>query len=551
MASIQLEFNKALNKKLSDILIFHVALYVRLSKADESKSKDEKSRSISNQKEICMAFLNELQEQDRGVIEYRFIDYYVDDGYTGSNFDRPSFNKLKDDILNQKINMVITKDLSRLGREHIESDKYIEKWFPEHGIRYMSILDNIDTFSDNISNEIAPILNWANERHNRETSKKIKRTFRKNITNGLFMGSQPPYGYLRNPNDKHKLIVDESVREIIVDIFNQCKKGMSINEIAQYLTNKEIPIPSIHTNSNRGVKTKTFEYWDPNTVKDILINEMYLGHMIQGKTTKLSLKSKKITYIPKEDWVKVKNTHEAIITEETFNLVQMIIKDSSHKQENSNNYLLKSMLKCKECGHTMSIQKNKNAKTPYTVCNYYKKYSKYGVCTSHRFNYNILEKNIINTIKDECKKYVDSTNFEKLLKSKEKNKNRLEEIKILKNKSSNTIDRYKKQIKNMYLDKLNNNITEDLFQDVQKTLYNKIDNEENSIKLLNDEIEILDSQKYEEPDYKKIVDNCISFKKFNKTILIQIIDRIEISEDGTTDIYFRYNLNNIKTNNNI
>lgn len=129
MASIQLEFNKALNKRLSNVLIFYVAIYVRLSKADESKSKDEQSRSISNQKEICMAFLNELQEQDKGVIEYRFIGFYIDDGYTGSNFDRPDFTRLKDDILTKKVNMVITKDLSRLGREHIESDEYIENGF--------------------------------------------------------------------------------------------------------------------------------------------------------------------------------------------------------------------------------------------------------------------------------------------------------------------------------------------------------------------------------------------------------------------------------------
>ncbi len=550
MASIQLEFNKALNKNLSNILVFYVALYVRLSKVDESKSKDEQSRSISNQKEICKAFLNELREQDHGVIEYRLVGYYVDDGYTGSNFDRPSFTKLKDDILSKKINMVITKDLSRLGREHIESDNFIERWFPEHDTRYISILDNIDTFSDTTSNEIVPILNWANERHNRETSKKIKRTFRNNINDGLFMGSQPPYGYLRNPDDKHKLVVDESVREVIIDIFNQCKNGMSLNKIAEYLTKKGISIPSIHTNSNRGLKTKNFEYWDPNTVKDILTNEMYLGHMVQGKTTKLSLKSKKITYIPKEDWVKVYNTHEAIIDEETFTLVQMILEDNSHKQKNSNDYFLKSMLKCKECGHTMSIQKNKNAKTPYTVCNYYKKFSKYGLCTPHRFNYNLLEEIIINTIKNECKKYVDSTKFEKLLKAKDKNNNRLKEIKILKKKSSNDIARFKKQIENMYLDKLNNNISEDLFQVTQKTLYKKIRNEEDTIKQLDNELEILNTQNHEEPDYKKIIDDYLSFKNPNKILLIHIIDRIEISENGTIDIYFRCNLNNLKKINN-
>lgn len=545
MASIQLRFNKALKKELSSILVFYTAIYVRLSKADESKTKDEQSRSISNQKEICMNYLKNLQETDKGIIEYKFIDYYVDDGYTGSNFDRPAFNNLKKDIIDDKVNMVITKDLSRLGREHIESDEYIEKWFPEHNTRYVSILDNIDTFSDNTSNEIAPILNWANERHNSETSKKIKRTFREKINNGLFMGSQPPYGYLRNPNDKHKLVVDESVKEVITLIFDKAKKGTSINKIAEYLTQKGIPIPSIHTNSNRGIKTKTFEYWNPNTVKDILTNEMYLGHMVQGKTTKLSLKSKKITYIPKEDWIKVKNTHEPIIDEETFDLVKLMLKDISHPPKKNNYFLLKTLLKCKECGHTMYIQQNKGTKNVYTICNYYKKNSKYNVCTPHRFNYSVIEESIIDIIKNDCRKYVDRTSLEKILRDKEKAKNKFVSLKIALNQSSNIIKRYKKQVEVAYSDKLDNVITDELFQSIQKNFYKKIDEEKMIMNKIRQELELMKMKEYIEPDYGKIVDDYLSFKNINKLSILQIIDKIEISDNGIIDIFLRYNLNDI------
>ncbi len=546
MASTQLEFNKALKKTLSNILVFYVAIYVRLSKAEEGKSKEEQSRSITNQKSICKNFLEELLETDNGIINYVFVDFYVDDGYTGSNFDRPAFNKLKKDIESNRINMVITKDLSRLGREHIESDEYIEKWFPEHDVRYISIIDNIDTFDDNnTSNEIAPIINWANERHNKATSKKIKKTFRDNITQGLYMGSEAPYGYIKGnkilngkEEDKHKLFIDEDVKDIIVDIYNQCKNGKSLNEIATYLTEKEIPIPSIHKNSNRGIKTKTYELWDPNTVKDILTNEVYIGNMVQGKTTKLSLKSKKITYIPKEDWVVVTNTHEAIIDRDIFELVQKMLKSKSHIQQNSKDYLLKKLLYCKECGHSLCICQNKNSNYIYTVCNYYKKHSKYDVCFPHRFNYKIIEETILKSLKEQCEKYVDSTNFEKLLRDKEKSQSKIEEIKILLTKSNNNIIKYQKQLEKTYSDNLEGKISDSLFQTMQEKINKQIEDEKERINSLEDGMQQLSSQKYVEPDYKKIVEKYLSFKEPDKTTLLQLINKIEIDKDGNIDIHY-------------
>lgn len=546
MASIQLEYNKALKRVLSNILVFYVAIYVRLSKADEGKSKEEQSRSITNQKIICKNYLEELSETDDGVIKYVFINYYVDDGYTGSNFDRPAFNQLKKDIEDNKINMVITKDLSRLGREHIESDEYIEKWFPEHDTRYVSIIDNIDTFDDNnTSNEIAPILNWANERNNKVTSKKIKKTFRENINQGLYMGSEAPYGYIKGnkilngkEEDKHKLFIDEDVKDIIVDIYNQCKNGKSLNKIAEYLTEKGIPIPSIHKNSNRGSKTKTYELWDPRTVKEILTNEVYIGNMVQGKTTKLSLKSKKITYIPKEDWVIVNDTHEPIIDKDTFNLVQKILKSNSHMQQNSKDYLLKKLLYCKECGHSLCVCKNKNSNYIYTVCNYYKKHSKYDVCSPHRFNYKTIEKAVLKSLKEECEKYVDSTNFEKLLKDKEKSQSKIEEIKVLLTKSNNNIVKYKKQLEKTYSDNLEGKIDDNLFQTMQAKINQQIEEEKEHISILEESMQQLSLKKYVEPNYKKIVEKYLSFKDPDKATILQLIDRIEVDKDGNIDIHY-------------
>lgn len=511
---------------------FLVAIYVRLSKSDENKNRNEQSKSINNQKEICYNYLEELSKTDNTIITYEFKDYYIDDGFSGSNFDRPAFKDLQKDILNKKINMVITKDLSRLGRDHIESDRYLEKWFPENNTRYISILDNIDTFNDNSNNEIAPIINWANERHNKETSKKIKRTFRKNINKGLFMGSQPPYGLIRNPNDKHRLIPDEEVRPIIKDIFLKASEEWSINKIAEYLTGHGIPIPSVHTNSNRGIKTKTFEYWDPHTVKDILTNEMYIGNMVQGKTTKLNHKSKKITYIPKEDWVIVEGTHEAIIDKKLFNLVQSIIKRNSHIHQKTTSFLFKGLLKCKECSHSIGIQPTKTPYKVYTVCNYYKKYSKYNLCFSHRFDYYSLEEIILRVIQIEFKRNVD---YEKLID----NLNKVQKVqrdsnrthKLLK-QSEIMIKKYKIQIENSYMDKLNNKITEELFNNVKEKLDKKIVEEQKKIIELKNRIEIEDN-----PNFSQKIDNFIFFKNIQRTTLIQIIDKIIIDREGNIDIF--------------
>jgi len=539
MSSIQYEYNKALNKTLSSLFVFNVAVYVRLSKAEEGKSKEEQSRSIINQKNICISFLNNLIESDKSIIKYNFINYYVDDGISGSTFDRPSFKKLKSDIKLKKINMVIIKDLSRLGREHIETDNYLEKWFPQNDTRCISILDNIDTFSESSNNEIAPILNWANERYNRETSKKIKKTFRENIISGLYMGSEPPYGFIKGKtnNTRHKLFVDEEVRNIIIDIFEKAKQEWSLNKIADYLTNKNVPIPSVHKNSNRGIITKTYDIWKPKTIKSILTNEMYIGNMVQGKTTRLNLKSKKITYIPKEDWVVVKNTHEAIIEKETFFLVQDILNQRVHKKKNNNFFLLKGLLICKECGHSLGIQQNNNCNQVYTVCNYYKKYSKYNLCSSHRFNYEIVEKEIIESIKELYKKYFNFSIF--IDKIKEKKDNKIKELDVLIKKSENNIIKYKKQIDITYMDKLNNIIDEETFINIKNSLDKRIIDEETVIDKLNKILNNLIENDRNNYDGKKFIDKYLLFDNIDRNTILQLIKRIEINQDGIIYIYYK------------
>ena len=283
---------------------YKVGIYIRLSKEDEEKEKYSESESIGNQREILMQYIKENK--------LNFVGEYVDDGISGTSFDRPGFNKMIEDIENKKINMVITKDLSRLGRNYVQSGYYTETYFPEHNVRYISILDNIDTAIDSSNNDIAPFKSILNEMYAKDISKKINSVLQSKRKQGEYLGSAP-FGYKKDPENKYHLIVDEEASKIVKLIFEKYLEGYGTTQIADYLSSRKFPIPSDYSNKKRGNKSITYGLWAGSTVRFILTNEIYTGTVIQGKRKKLNFKSKKFVKIPKDDWVRVENTHEAII----------------------------------------------------------------------------------------------------------------------------------------------------------------------------------------------------------------------------------------------
>ena len=210
-------------------------IYIRLSKADEEKSESE---SITNQRNFIISYL-----QENG---YELYDEYIDDGLSGTSFDRPAFNRMIDDIENKKINMVITKDTSRLGRNNEEFIGYTERYFPEHNVRYISILDGIDTYLDSVGNEMIQIKGMMNEWYSKDISKKIKASIETKKKQGLFLGGYTPYGYKHDPLNKYKLIIDEAVADNVRLIYEMFIKGNSLGKIAKYFTDKNIPTPSVY-----------------------------------------------------------------------------------------------------------------------------------------------------------------------------------------------------------------------------------------------------------------------------------------------------------------
>ncbi|HHX33003.1 MAG TPA: recombinase family protein [Mollicutes bacterium] len=526
---------------LRTVKILYIIIYARLSKEEKDKqSTEEQSQSIKHQFEICREYIEEEQKEYPDC-SFIIVEELYDDGISGTTFDRADFNKLVKLIENKQANMVITKDLSRLGRDHIETDNYIEKWFPEHNVRYVSILESVDTYdTDNVSNDIAPLINWSNDQFAKTTSKKIRKEFKKMMHQGKWVGGEPPLGYIQNPKDKYHFIIEPIGAEIVKRIFKLALEEKTSEEISDILIADKVPIPTIIKGNKRDLNVELKDLWSSYTISDILRNKTYLGHMVQGKTTKLNYKSKKIIYLPEEDWIVVKNMHEPIIKESDFNSVQLLIKSNKNTTTNTHDYLLKGIIKCKECHHSIGIQHFNKRNNNYTICSYYRKYgSKKEVCTAHRFQYEELEKLVIKSIKKECMQFVDSTNFADKLKDKEQSKQLITDLKLNIDKSNRKISKIEKQIDTIYEDKLNGVIDDEQYK---RMVINKQDDiifEKSKLEQYQKDLESITAKKNVEPNYNKKVKDFLAMKKPNKKIIGKLIEKIELSEDGTIDIHYK------------
>ncbi len=370
-------------------MIYSADIYIRLSKEDD-KDLNENSESVINQRKLLVSYV--LKNN------YNLYDIYIDDGYTGTNFNRPAFKRMIKDIEDKKVNMVIVKDLSRLGRDYIKTGEYIENWFPIHRVRFIAILDRIDTLYDNSNNDFLPFKSIINDMYSKDNSKKIRAALRVKQQEGKWVGGCPPFGYMTDKNDKNHLVINEDEAFIVRKIFSLAVNGLTVSGIAKYMYENKIDTPLTIRKSKRICKYSKLGYWSDTTIKSILNNVLYTGDMVQNRRQRLNYKMRNIIKNNIEDWIIVEKTHEAIIDKDTFNKVQKTLKLNKNNRINKNSFkLLDNLLYCYECKKKLIIQK-------YTMCNTYRKYSKLKLCSSHSNNYCKLEKYIINILKKFLKK---------------------------------------------------------------------------------------------------------------------------------------------------
>ena len=365
-------------------MVYTAALYLRLSKDDGIMDKD--SSSIDTQRDLLTRYCN-----DNNIIIY---DYYVDDGFTGLNTDRPAFKRMIEDAEAKRINCVITKDQSRLGRNHLESGFYMEVYFPEHGIRYIALNDNVDTINA-ATLDIAPFRNLLNDMYSQDISKKVKSALYIRQSQGKFIGNKAPFGYLKDPNDKNHLVIDKRYAPTVCRIYELYLDGNGVHKIARTLREEKLIKPaaaavefvdaySAHVNSDEDVYN-----WRDGAVSTILTNPVYAGHIRGQQRPKISAKSKK-RYARNSKAILVENMHEPIIEPEKWELVQSIIK--SHRREKADDgydNIFAGLLRCADCGHTLTKScAHRRSPRPDIIgmigyqCNFYRLYGK-NYCTQH------------------------------------------------------------------------------------------------------------------------------------------------------------------------
>lgn len=525
---------------------YRVGLYIRLSESDEDKNYEAESESIINQRNLLMDYVK--------TCGFTLVDEYVDDGFTGTNFDRPSFQRLLKDIESGRINCVITKDLSRLGRDYIQCGYYVEQYFPQKKIRYISILDQIDTFLESANNDIAPFKALFNDMTSKDTSKKIRSILRNKKQQGKFIGSKPCYGYMRDPLDKGHLIPDPEVSSIVKNIFKMAYSGIGVSDIVSYLNDNKILSPSMYKNIKSSSRQKV-NVWTISSVNKLLKNRMYTGDMVQNVQTKLSYKSQKKVSLEKEFWIIVENTHEPLVSKVVFEALQNAPSRIKNTRCNREKRLLENLLVCKECGNSLSVlyRKNKNYKDGkyWSVnCNKYARDPRRHLCYPHFFPYDKLEEKIMKVIKNTCQKYLDSLNIKELSKKMLLNKTREKKEKQRERQQLlNEIEELKRKSDALYDDKFKGIISVDTYmrltsqaeKQISSLNYRvyEIDNEENQIKEDTKEI-----SKYEEQ-----IKSLLNLDNPNRELIKALVKNIYIDKDRNIEIQYRFKvLDDVKTN---
>ena len=515
--------------EISDPMDYHVALYIRLSKEDESEGP---SQSVTNQKSL----LEDFVKQHRLSV----YDTYIDDGWSGTNFDRPDFQRMIADIEAKKVNMVITKDLSRLGRDYIMTGHYMERFFPERRVRYISLLDGIDTGVESSANDITPFRAIMNDMYAKDISKKIKSVKRDKQRKGQFIGGKPMYGYKMHPTEKNKIVIDEEVAPIVRRIFAMALDGMSCRKIATTLNEEGVPTPATYCGWKVGKPGPYTGLWSSERISDMLQNETYIGNMVQGRQVKISYKSKKCLKQDRANWIVVEGTHEPLVDAETFRKVRMLVDSRKHTRSRTYDFLLKGLIFCHECGYPLATLNRKNAageERLFFVCRTYQRFTKAGVCSCHSIKEKTVTDAVIARVRQVCAAYLDPDSLlptaRKAVEEARAADSTESEIQSLRTR----IETMTANLDKMYMDKLAGILNEADFQ----RIYLKVKADRTK---LEEQLRTLEEKKESptkvEDESRALVQRFVDSACISRELLVSLIERVELSEDKQLYIKFRF-----------
>ena len=489
------------------------------------------------------------------------VDVYIDDGYTGTNFNRPGVQRLIEDAKAKRINLILVKDLSRFGRNYIEIGQYTDYLFPSIGCRFVALNNGVDTESNNGSTDVMCFLNLFNEFYSRDTSKKVKAVKRACAENGKFMGTYPAYGYKRDNEDKHHLVIDEDTAPIVRRIFSMRATGMGFTGIAAQLNEEGIPSPGMLYYQRRGKADprRVNHKWAGETVKHLIRNEVYIGNMVQGKTGTVSYKNKKLISKPEDEWIRVEGTHEPIISLDVWDTVQGIDQKRVRKNAASDGIrsVFTGLVYCAECGfkmrnHTEKFTYKDGSPGRYSsfICGNYARSGK-SACTIHTIYENVLEQIVLEDIREKARFAAHDPEMLAQhilrLKDKEAQSHRTsceQELKAVKTR----LDELERLMQSLYEDKYSGTVPQSVFQ----TLIRKYETERAKKAAALPELELkLKAHMENRQDagrWTEIIRQYTEITKLDESMLFALVDRIEVGEAQKVrgvrvrdvKVYYRY-----------
>lgn len=522
------------------VLRWNAGEYIRLSREDLNRGRDD-SNSVANQKKLLSEFREKHSE------EFENVQTYVDDGYTGTDTEREGFQKLLADVMSKKVNCVIVKDLSRLSRNYTDAGSLIENLFVKMNVRFISLVEGVDSYQnpDSVSSILVPITNVINDNFCYQTSKKIRQVFDCKRRNGEFIGAFAPYGYEKDPQNGHNLIIDEKAAEVVRDIFSMFLDGMSKNAIVHTLNERGVPCPSVYKRKQLSLKYQNprvdpalQSLWCAVTITSTLKNRVYCGDMVQGRSRIKSYKIHIQERVPEEDWFIVENTHEAIIDRKTFEKVQrLLFRDTRTAPQKKKPYLFSGFLRCADCGKSMSRSALKG--TVYYYCRTYKDQSK-SACTKHTLKHSCLEAAVLYAIQQQVylavdySKTIEQINRMPIIKNQSR---KLTDALEQKEREFAKIARYKQAV---YQDWKDGEINRAEYSHMKEDYDRQGAILTDVIERLRKERAELEKEEDTENTFLAMFRQYQNIDKVTRDVLIELVDHIRVYEGGNISIVFRF-----------